>query len=318
MPCAGCSGSPEPQANPPVSKRQAKKVFGLIGRNVDYSWSPLIHNTGFDTLALPCFYTIFNIAAPELVADALKGCRALGIAGFNVTIPYKKTVVPLLDELSPEAKAIQAVNTIVNENGRLVGHNTDIAGFAAPLMPWADRIHGKRVCIFGNGGAALAAVEAFRIHFRPSSILLFVRDLHKADEMLDGYEHRELVTPCLTGDLDMPLGGQQLQECSVIVNATPIGTAGRSDSIRSIVPAGRDLLHKGQIVYDMVYNPIDTPLLAEARAAGATTISGIEMLIAQAARSFFIWTGRELPVDAVRKTVLDEIARLAAPASSLK
>jgi shikimate dehydrogenase len=318
MPCAVCSASPEPQAKQAVSKRQAKKVFGLIGRNVDYSWSPLIHNTGFEALGLSCFYTIFNIAAPELVGDALKGCRALGIAGFNVTIPYKKTVVSLLDELSAEAHAIQAVNTIVNENGRLIGHNTDIAGFAAPLMPWADRIHGKRVCIFGNGGAALAAVEAFRIHFRPSSILLFVRELHKADKMLEGYEHREIVTPCLTADLDLPLGGQQIQECSVIVNATPIGTSGRNDTIRSIVPTGRDLLHKGQIVYDMVYNPLETPLLAEARAAGASTVSGIEMLIAQAARSFFIWTSRELPVDTVRKAVLDEIGQIPGPASGLK
>ncbi|NTW51142.1 MAG: shikimate dehydrogenase [Chlorobiaceae bacterium] len=296
-----------------MSKRQAKKIFGLLGRNVDYSWSPLIHNTGFETLGLPFFYTIFNIATPELVSDALTGSRALGIAGLNVTIPYKKTVVPLLDELSPEARAILAVNTIVNENGRLIGHNTDIAGFAAPLMPWADKIHGKRVCIFGNGGAALAAVEAFRIHFRPSSILLFVRDLHKADTMLEGYEHRGLVIPCLTGDLELPLGGRQLHECSVIVNATPIGTAGRSDAGRSIVPAGRDLLHNGQIVYDMVYNPLETPLLAEARSAGAATVSGIEMLIAQAARSFFIWTGHELPVAIVRSAVLNEIAQATVP-----
>ncbi|HWR00805.1 MAG TPA: shikimate dehydrogenase [Chlorobaculum sp.] len=301
-----------------MSRRQANKIFGLIGRNVDYSWSPLIHNTGFESLGLPCFYTIFNIATPELVSDALLGCRALGIAGFNVTIPYKKTVVPLLDELSPESKAIRAVNTIVNDNGRLTGHNTDIAGFAAPLMPWADRIHGKRVCIFGNGGAALAAVESFRLHFRPSSVLLFVRDLRKADDMLEGYEHRDLVTPCLTGDLDLPLGGRQLQECSVVVNATPVGTAGRSDADRSIVPAGRDLLHEGQIVYDMVYNPLETPLLADARSSGAATVSGIEMLIAQAAHSFFIWTGRELPVQVVRNTVLDEIGRLAGSGSGLK
>jgi shikimate dehydrogenase len=290
-----------------MSKRQAKKVFGLIGRNVDYSWSPLIHNTAFETIGLPCVYTIFNIAGPELVGDALRGCRALGISGFSVTIPYKKTVVPFLDELSPEAKAIGAVNTIVNENGRLSGHNTDIAGFAAPLMPWADRIRGKRVCIFGNGGAALAAVEAFRVFFRPSSVLLFVRDLNKADEMLEGYDHRNLVTPCRTGDLDLPLGEQQLQECSVIVNATPIGTVGRMDAVASIVPSGRELFHRGQIIYDMVYNPLETRLLADAHAAGADTVSGIEMLIAQAARAFFIWTGREMPIDTVRTVLMREI-----------
>ncbi|NTV01745.1 MAG: shikimate dehydrogenase [Chlorobiaceae bacterium] len=298
-----------------MTTRQTRKVFGLIGRNVDYSWSPLIHNTAFEALGMPCVYTVFNIASPELVGDALRGARALGIQGFNVTIPYKKAVVPFLDELSPEAEAIGAVNTIVNENGRLTGHNTDIAGFAAPLMPWADRIRGRRACIFGNGGAALAAVEAFRTFFRPSSVLLFVRDLHKAEEMLDGYEHRELVVPGRTGDLDLPLGGQQLQECSVIVNATPIGTSGRTDTLRSIVPAGRELFHPGQVVYDMVYNPLETPLLFDARAAGADTVSGIEMLIAQAARSFFIWTGKEMPVETVRNVLMREIGQ---PAPSVR
>ncbi|NTU92537.1 MAG: shikimate dehydrogenase [Chlorobiaceae bacterium] len=290
-----------------VSANRAKRIFGLIGKNVDYSWSPLIHNTAFETLGMPCVYTIFNIASPELVADALRGSRALGIQGFSVTIPYKKTVVPFLDELSPEAQTIRAVNTIVNDNGHLSGHNTDISGFAAPLLPWAERIRGKRVCIFGNGGAALAAIEAFRLHFRPSSILLFVRELHKADEMLDGYLHRSLVTPCLTSDLELPLGGQQLQECSVIVNATPVGTAGRTDAGKSAVPSGRELFHPGQIVYDMVYNPLETPLLAEARSAGAETVSGIEMLLAQAASAFFIWTGCQMPVDTVRNVLMHEI-----------
>lgn len=290
-----------------MATRGSRTVYGLIGRNVGYSWSPLIHNTAFEALGMPCVYTIFDIADPALVGDALRGARALGIQGFSVTIPYKKTVVPFLDELSPEAEAIGAVNTIVNDNGRLAGHNTDIAGFAAPLMPWADRIRGKRVCIFGNGGAALAAVEAFRTFFRPSSVLLFVRELKKAEEMLAGYEHRGLVVPCRTGDLDLPLGGQQLQECSVIVNATPIGTAGRKDPVRSIVPAGRELFHPGQIVYDMVYNPLTTTLLDDARAAGAETVSGIEMLVAQAAQAFFIWTGKEMPVGTVRSVLMREI-----------
>ena len=292
-----------------MSTRQTTKVFGLIGRNVDYSWSPLIHNTAFRTLGMPCVYTIFNIAAPELVGDALRGARALGIQGFSVTIPYKKTVVPFMDELAPEAGAIGAVNTIVNENGRLTGHNTDIAGFAAPLIPLAERIAGTQVGIFGNGGASLAAVEAFRLHFHPASVLLYVRDLHKAEEMLAGYEHRKLVIPCLTGDLDRPSGKRQLRECSVIVNATPIGTAGRTDAQESIVPAGRELFHPGQIVYDMVYNPLETRLLADARAAGAETVSGIEMLIAQAARAFFIWTGREMPLETVREVLMREIGQ---------
>jgi len=295
-----------------VSNSQSKKIFGLLGRHVDYSWSPLIHNTGFETLGLPCVYTIFNIASPELVDDALKGSRALGIAGFNVTIPFKKTVVPLLDELSADARAIGAVNTIVNDNGRLLGYNTDIDGFAAPLLPYAETIRNRPVCIFGNGGAALAAVEAFRHHFNPSSVLLVVRDTQKAEDMLEEYAYRDLVTICSGREIDQPSCSKLIRNCRVLVNATPVGTAGRADHVHNILPTGHGLLHDGQIVYDMVYNPLETPLLAEARAAGAAIIPGIEMLIAQAARAFSIWTGQELPVDLVRKTVLAEIEKCGA------
>jgi shikimate dehydrogenase len=292
-----------------VPNSQSKKIFGLIGKHVDYSWSPLIHNTAFEALGLPCVYTIFNILSPELVEDALKGSRALGIAGFNVTIPFKKTVVPLLDELSPGARAIGAVNTIVNNDGKLVGYNTDINGFATPLMPMAATIWNKPVCIFGSGGAALAAVEAFRLHLNPAKVLMVVRDTQKAEAMLEEYKYRDIVTICAGREIDQPSCSKNIRDCRVLVNATPVGTAGRVDHMHNILPTGHGLLHDGQIVYDMVYNPLETPLLADARAAGATIIPGIDMLIAQAARSFAIWTGQELPVDLVRKTVLAEIEK---------
>jgi len=295
-----------------VSNSRSKKIFGLIGRHVDYSWSPLIHNTAFEALDLPCAYTIFNIPSPEMIGDALRGSRALGIAGFSVTIPYKKTVVPFLDELSPEALSIGAVNAIVNDNGRLVGYNTDIDGFAAPLLPMAESIRNKPVCIFGNGGAALAAVESFRRHFSPSSILLEVRDRQKAEDMLEEYKYRDIVTICSGREIDQPSCSKNIRDCRVIVNATPVGTAGRVEHGHNILPTGHGLLHSGQIVYDMVYNPLETPLLADARAAGATIVPGIEMLIAQAARSFSIWTGEKMPVDLVRQTVLAAIEKCGA------
>lgn len=295
--------------NHSVSTRQITKVFGLIGRNVAYSWSPLIHNTAFEVLGLPFVYTIFDIATPELVGDALKGGRALGIAGYSVTIPYKKTVVPLLDRISPEALAIGAVNAIVNDNGKLHGYNTDIAGFAAPLLPHAGSIRGGTVCIFGNGGAALAAVEAFRLHCEPSSVLLVVRERAKADAMLENYAYRDLVTPILSEEVARPEGQRLIEACRVIVNATPIGTTGRNDAVRTILPPGTGLLHAGQIVYDMVYNPLETQLLADARAAGAVTISGIEMLLGQAVIAFQLWTGMEMPIDRVRSSVLAEIEK---------
>jgi len=296
--------------------KPSKQILGLIGRNVDYSWSPFIHNTACELLGLPYVYTIFDIAGPELLDDALRGARALGIAGFNVTIPYKKDVVPLLDELTEDAAAIQAVNTIVNTGGKLAGHNTDIEGFAAPLLPFLGRIEGRPVCIFGSGGASLAAIEAFRRFFRPSVIHLFVRDIFKAVFMLEPYLHKERVSISLLSDLHSGKNRtrEHFRNCSVVVNATPIGTQGRTgDTAGSIVPLEENLLHSSHIVYDMVYNPLRTPLLAAARHAGAETISGIEMLLGQAARAFSLWTGAAMPVDGVRSELL---RRLSKPAGS--
>jgi shikimate dehydrogenase len=283
---------------------EAIKILGLIGRAVDYSYSPLIHNSACEVLGVPYYYTVFNIADPLLIPDALRGAKALGIRGFNVTIPYKKTVVPFLDELSQEATSIKAVNTIVNEHGKLIGHNTDIAGFASPLLPYKERITGKTVCIFGGGGAALAAIEAFKRFFMPNEILLFVRDPEKARVIVDetDFDQASPVTILRSDNLE------KIKGCSVIVNATPIGTRGREQGgMTSIIPLDQKLISHNQIVYDMVYNPLDTPLLQVAERAGAKTISGIEMLIGQAERSFMLWTGMQMPVAAVRTTLLHEI-----------
>lgn len=278
------------------------KILALLGQSVNYSYSPFIHNTACELLGLPFHYTVFNIPAQEQVKAALDGARALGIAGFSVTIPYKKSVVPLLDELSPEAAAIKAVNTIVNNNGHLKGYNTDIAGFAAPLMEHVASIRGESVAIFGGGGAALAAIDALNRHIRPSRILLVVRDTDRAADDLRqcGYgSHAPLSI--------VPFGCRELvAECRLIVNATPLGTTG-PHSNSCIIAEDEQVLDASQIVYDMVYNPVDTLLLQRATKAGATTISGIDMLIGQAEEAFWLWTAHRLPVAEIRKKLLQEI-----------
>lgn len=280
-----------------------KKILGLIGRKVDYSWSPLIHNTAADLLDLPFCYTIFNIGRHEEIPAALQGAKALGIAGFNVTIPYKQTVLASLDQLSPEAESVGAVNTIVLKEGRLEGYNTDIAGVARPLAVHADRISGKPAGIFGNGGAAMAAIEALSRNFSPSSIRLFVRDLHKGEQLAESLQNprsRSLMEVFSMQD------HEAIQNCRLLINATPVGTTG-SGSAHLLSPESA-LLHNDQIIFDMVYNPLQTPLLAMAARAGATTIPGIEMLLAQAAQSFFIWTGRTMPVDTIRQNLLGQFS----------
>jgi len=281
-------------------------ILGLLGRNVGYSYSPLIHNKAAELLGLPYCYTIFDITDHLLIPTALAGARALGIAGFNVTIPYKQTVLSSMDELSPQAKATGAVNTIRNDNGKLYGYNTDIAGVSRPLLPYLDRIANNRVGIFGCGGAARAAVVALRDTFAPSAVTLFVRSPEKAVPFIS-----DLGTPPGTAPLNAaPVSDLKgIQECTLLINATPIGTKGSPGEGSVVLPSGTSgIIHAGQIVFDMVYNPLETPLLQLAAAEGATAVPGIEMLLAQAAESFSIWTGRTMPTNEVRRALLEELS----------
>jgi len=289
--------------------KNAKKILGLLGRNVHYSYSPLIHNTASEILHLPFYYTVFNIESPNQVPAALAGAKALGIAGFNVTIPYKQTVLQCLDTLSPEASKTGAVNTIVNRNGKLEGYNTDITGVSAPLEPYTGRIAGHPAGIFGNGGAALAAIEALSLNYNPSSIRLFVRNLDKG-ELLVNWRKSDNNSPKL--ELFSMQDHCAMKECRLLINATPIGTKGFTGENDQLLP-GPDttVLHDEQVVFDMVYNPMQTVLLTMAETAGAAVIPGIEMLLAQAAESFRIWTGQAMPLQEVRTKLLEEICRRA-------
>ncbi len=276
----------------------AKKILGLIGRNVGYSYSPYIHNVAAEILQLPYYYTIFNIPSPEVVPAALEGAKALGIAGFNVTIPYKKTVIACLDKLSPEAKAVGAVNTIVNDAGTLLGYNTDIAGIVIPLEPHKTMIAGQPVGIFGNGGAAMAAVEALSTRFKPSAIHLFTRTKEKGRTLCRHFEKR---TPPISFSIHPFDDYAAIGSCKLLINATPIGTKGIDSGYdNSVIPPGTGVIQRGQVVFDMVYNPTETRLLQIARGAGAITIPGIDMLVGQASQSFEIWTGKPMPVESVK------------------
>ncbi len=284
----------------------AKKILGLIGKNVDYSYSPFIHNMAAEILQLPYHYTIFNIPSPELVHTALEGAKALGIAGFNVTIPYKQDVVACMDTLSPEAVAVGAVNTIVNDEGTLSGHNTDIAGIVLPLEPYRQSIENQPVGIFGNGGAAMAAIEALQSTFRPSVIHLFTRNREKGRELCRHFQGKE--DPA-SFSLHQLHDYAAIRHCKLLINATPIGTKGLDPGYNNcVIPDGTEALHSDQIVFDMVYNPMETRLLERARLAGAQTIPGIEMLVGQASRSFEIWTGKAMPSEPVKERLLKILA----------
>ncbi len=279
------------------------KLVGLLGYPVAHSLSPLIHNTAFRAQGLDWIYVALPVA-PSDVAEAVAGLKALGFVGSNVTVPHKQAVLPLMDELSPEAQAVGAVNTIVcrREAGAvtLYGHNTDVEGFLAPLHPLAGTLHEASMLIFGAGGAARAVAFALLGAFRPQRLTLAARTPAKAERLA-----QDLAPYDPTGALHVvPLAEARsaVQESRLLVNATPVGMHPHEDATPWPDAAA---FSDEQLVYDLIYKPEQTRLLRDAAARGARTLGGLDMLIRQAAASYAEWTGRAMPVDRVRQALRD-------------
>ncbi|CUS79129.1 shikimate dehydrogenase [Candidatus Kryptonium thompsonii] len=279
------------------------KIVGLIGHPISHSFSPFIHNTAFELTGLNYKYIAFDVL-PENLKDALKGLVALGIKGVNVTIPHKEAVIESLDNVSPEARIIGAVNTIVNENGTLSGHNTDVYGFTESLKKYKNLISNTPVFIFGAGGSARAVIYSLITNFQPERIVIANRNISRAEgitrhfSQVLGYkdfEVKEFFLPEIAGDI---------KSSRLVVNTTPIGMY---PNINELPVPVDDFFHDGQVVYDLVYNPPMTKFLKLARRKGAEVISGIEMLILQASKSFELWTGKEMPIAEIKKLLLKEL-----------
>jgi len=274
------------------------RLFGLVGENLERTLSPLMHNAAFNHQGLHCHYHCFETGdLPAVVARM----RRLGISGINVTFPYKEAILPLLDELSPEVQAIGAANTVTNRGGRLVGTNTDAPGALAYLKRVLHRrrpdteLAGLRAVIFGYGGAARAVAYALRnVGCR---VTLCGRNGAKAARTAEN----------LGVDWARP-DALDWGRVELLVNATPLGMGELAD--RTPVPAER--LHPGMIVYDLVYHPLETRLLREARERSCLTVDGLGMLVHQGAMSYSQWLGRRAPrylMERVTRRYLRQLAR---------
>lgn len=281
------------------------KIVGLIGHPLSHSFSPFIHNKAFEILNLNYRYLAFDVL-PENLEDAINGIKALGIIGVNVTIPHKEAVISHLDNIAPEARSIGAVNTIVNTDGVLTGYNTDVFGFSEALKKYKSEVVNTQVVIIGAGGAAKAVIYALITNFQPEKIIIVNRNTSRAELLVkhfvqftqyDNFSVKPLFTPDITAEI---------KSSKLIVNATPIGMFPKTDE--TPIP-DKSLLHSGQIVYDLVYNPRETMLLKMAKQKGAKVINGLDMLIFQAAKSFELWTGKEMPVKEIKKDLLQKVKR---------
>ena len=275
------------------------KIIGLLGHPIKHSYSPFVQNVAFEFEKMDYIYLAFDVP-PANLKSALNGVLALGMEGLNVTLPHKEKIIQHLDELSEEATTIGAVNTIVNDQGKLIGYNTDVAGIIETLTPFKEQITGSTVTVLGAGGGARAAIYALIRHFKPEQINLINRTVQRADSIQNYFSTKMRYDGFKTMDLFPPDIVDTLRNSSLIINATSIGMFPEMDDTITDL---EESFSSSQIVFDLVYNPTKTKFLKLAESQGATTMGGLKMLVSQAAKSFELWTGVKMPVDKISKSL---------------
>ena len=266
---------------------------GVIGNPVEHSLSPAIHNAAFQKLGLNFVYLAFRV---EVIGDAIKGLRALGnFRGASVTIPHKVAAVPFLDTVESTAGHIGAINTIVAEGGRLAGYNTDATGALRALREGGADLVGRHVVMLGSGGAARAIAFALGTEGRIDRLTLLGIDERERQSLRQDLRAKSGLA-VQDAALDQEALRAVLPEAQILIHCTPMGMSPKMEG--TAVPAS--LLHAGLTVMDIVYNPRETRLLRDARAAGCRVIPGLEMFLHQAAAQFELWTGQAAPADVMR------------------
>lgn len=271
----------------------------LLGRPVSHSISPMMHNDSFLALGLDYRYLAFDVALEEL-ETAVNGLKTMGVRGFNLTMPHKNLMCSLCDELSPAAEIIGAVNTVVNENGKLIGHTTDGVGYMQALKEDHIDIIGKKITVLGAGGAASsifvqAALDGVK------EISIFSRRGHffeRAESIISVLKEKTNCCIHLYDFSDEDILRKEISESVLLVNGTSVGMAPNDQNSIITDPS---MFHKDLVVSDVIYNPRETALLKLAREAGCKTQNGLYMLLYQGAEAFRLWTGQTMPVELIKE-----------------
>jgi shikimate dehydrogenase len=278
------------------------KHFAVIGFPIGHSLSPLMHNTAFRILGLDHQYESIEVS-PGTLNEKVGFFRKNDWGGFNVTTPHKEAIIPLIDDVVPEALGIGSVNTVVNDSGRFIGYNTDILGIERSLSRYRDAIGGNACLILGAGGAARSVAHVLAHKFKPQAITfwtLFPEQGHALVNSLDTNAVRFHVAEYTTEALEAGL-----KSCALVVNAT---TVGMYPKVHESPVHDQGLLTSRHIVFDLVYRPLKTRLLAQAEAAGAAAIGGLTMFVHQGAAAFQLWLGREMPIEQIRLTLEEKLS----------
>ncbi|WP_238192020.1 shikimate dehydrogenase [Paenibacillus sp. L3-i20] len=273
-------------------------LYGVIGDPIRHSKSPIMMNRAFKETGVNGVYMAFHVTMDTL-SDFVRGIRAMGIRGVNVTIPHKLPIMELLDDIDAGAKAIGAVNTIVNDNGRLVGYNTDGIGYVRSLKEEAaPNIAGKQIVVIGAGGAARGITYAL-LQENPSEITITNRTSSKAEELVASLDGGSVKLVASSNDKLEAL----CEGADIVINTTSVGMFPNvSES-----PIRGEWMKRGAVASDLIYNPLKTTFLQEAEAHGCIIHGGLGMFIYQGAYAFEYWTGKNAPVAAMRETVLESL-----------
>jgi shikimate dehydrogenase len=268
------------------------KTYAVIGDPIDHSLSPNIHNAAFRELGLDCTYIAYRIPKGEL-AEGVESLKKIMISGFNVTIPHKVEMIKFLDVVNDDCSIIGATNTVSNDNGKLIGYNTDMEGFLDPLKRKRVDLKGSKILLIGAGGAARAITTGLARE-KAKKITIANRSLENANILAQFAQKIGIDANALT----LNQVGDSASDYDIIVNATSIGLNNEPS------PISTKTISEKSLVYDIVYKPINTDLIKQSKKNGAAIVYGYEMLLGQAAIAFKIWHGIDAPFDVMKKSIL--------------
>ena len=278
------------------------KLLGVIGDPVEHSLSPVMHNAAIENLNEDYIYLPFPIKSDNLTT-AITGFEAIGVKGFSITIPHKQTIIPLLKEITPEAKMIGAVNTVWQTETGWKGTNTDFLGFIAPLKDLNKNWQNISPVILGNGGAARAVVVGCH-SLGCREIYVIGRNKDKLARFYQSWDNTPIQKALKIHSWDNLEG--MVSNTQLLINTTPVGMYPNINQC----PLDDGVMAKIQpetIVYDLIYTPKPTLFLQKAQAQGATIIDGLEMLVQQGAKALEIWLNQDVPVDIMREALLKQL-----------
>ena len=273
------------------------KTFCLIGHPVEHSFSPIMHMAAIKKLGLDYVYIAHDVH-PDNLEKAINGMRALNIKGINVTIPHKEKIINYIDDIDPLAFQIGAVNTIKNDNGSLIGRNTDADGGKKSLLDAGCNFSGKNILILGAGGAARAL--CYSLAKDSNHIVIANRTEERAIKLAEDVK-KHLDAEIKGKNNSKTVLKNELKKADVLINTTPIGMYPNIHD----VPVPKDFLRPELFVFDVIYNPLETRLMKAAKEMGCKTLGGLDMLVNQGALAFEWWTGKSPNRELMKNTIIE-------------